>query len=494
MMMDLQVMRVRIDHVALFSLAAALSLLWGPEPVHSQQPAPADDESESSSKPKERSPESSDSEPTDSATIPSASDERSDKSEAVSGEADQLRHDDAVEFAVRDNHDVEISRKETEIAERDVSLGNADFLPTLEAVASQNHLFGGPGMFGQNQIFTRTSLGLQATWPLFRGFGRFSTYDRLKATRSVKELEEEARIEETIVDASTAYYDAVRQRRLLEAFRETRELSAERVEIAESRHAAGTGSKVDVNLAKVEFYRDRSAVAEQKVALSEAKTELNRIMGRKAEHQFRVEDELEVGRKLSRREVRRRALSNNRRLLAAERRVDVTSERLDEVQAERWPNANLTLGYTYTEFHGGLAPEFTVAPGLEYGLSLVIPLFDGFNVQRRIRNAHTERTISDISVRREETRIRRDLRDAHESFRRHLERIEYANESIELAEENVDIALTELRAGTITQVELRQVQLNLQDARTRLIDAKYNAKWAELRLRRLTGELYDEYL
>lgn len=486
-------MRVRIDQFAVFSLVAALSLFWGPDSAYSQQTSPADDGDEPSSTSPGSTSEASDSDSSDSAAVPPETDEDSGTSETVSEEAEQLRHVDAIEYAVRDNHDVEISRKETEIAERDVSLGNADFLPTVEGIASQNHLFGGPGMFGQNQIFTQTTLGLQATWPLFRGFGRFSTYDRLKATRSVKELEQEARIEETIVDASTAYYDAVRQRRLLEAFQETRELSAERVEIAESRHAAGTGSKVDVNLAKVEFYRDRSAVAEQKVALSEAKTELNRIMGRKARHEFRVEDELEVGRTLSRREVRRRALSNNRRLLAAERRVDVTSERLDEVQAERWPNANLSLGYTYTEFHGGLAPEFTVAPGLEYGLSLVIPIFDGFNVQRRIRNAHTERTISDISVRRQETRIRRDLRDAHESFRRHLERIEYANESIELAEENVDIALTELRAGTITQVELRQVQLNLQDARTRLIDAKYNAKWAELRLRRLTGELYDEY-
>jgi len=97
-------------------------------------------------------------------------------------------------------------------------------------------------------------------------------------------------------------------------------------------------------------------------------------------------------------------------------------------------------------------------------------------------------------VRNEETRVRAELRDAWEAYQRHLERVELARESVDLAEENVDIGMTQLRAGTISQVDLRQVQLNLQNARTRLINAKYQAKVAELQLRQLAGRLYDQLL
>lgn len=412
--------------------------------------------------------------------------------ESASGEL--LARDEALEVAVEKNHDVEISKTETEIAERNVSLGNAGFLPRVEAVGNQTHLFGGSGLFGQEQFYTQTSLGVQANWLLFGGLGRFSTYDRLKMTRSLREIEKRARVEQTLADVAVAYYDVVRQRELLRAFEETRAVSKERLSIARSQLQAGTGSQVDVNLAEVELYRDRSAVADQRIALTQSKTELNRLMGRKADREFRVQPEIEVTSGLGYEAARSRALEGNRTLRAARRRRERAMERVHERRAERWPDVQLSLGYNYTEFHNGLAPQFDVPAGLEYGVNVVVPIFDGFNINRRIANAQSERVIRSTEVRREETRIRKAVRDAHSEYRRHVERIEYARKSVELARQNVDVALAELEAGTATQVELRQVQLNLQDARTRLIDAKYRAKRAELRLRRLMGELYGEYV
>lgn len=409
-------------------------------------------------------------------------------------EGSLLKRVDALEAAVENNHDVEISRTESEIAARNVSLGNAGFLPRVEALGSQTHLFGGSGLFGQGQFFTQTSLGIEANWLLFGGLGRFSRYDRLKIERSVQEIERRARVERTIGEVAIAYYDVVRQRELLEAFRETREVSEERVTIARSRLQAGTGTKVDVNLAAVELNQDRSAVENQRIAVTRSKTALNRLMGRHADREFRVRTEIEVTPGLEYDAVQARALDGNRRLRATRRRREVASERVEERRAERWPEVQLSLGYNYTEFHNGLAPQFDVPAGLEYGVNVTVPIFDGFNVLRRIDNAESERTIRDTEVRREETRIRKAVRDAHSEYRRHLQRIEFARESVELADENVEVALTELEAGTLTQVELRQVQLNLQDARTRLIDAKYKAKRAELRLRRLAGDLYGTYV
>lgn len=407
------------------------------------------------------------------------------------GDVPTLARKDAISIAVEHNHDVRISRTETDIAERNVSLGNAGFLPTIEGVASQNHVFGGSGLFGSGQIFTRTSMGVQLDWLLFGGFGRISTYDRLQAVRSASQLETEAAIEETLVSVTTSYWNVVRQRELLNAIAETRDLSEERVRIARGRLEAEMGSRVDVNLARVELSRDRSSYAEQRIALVEAKTELNRVLGRPADKRFRVDGQIEIADSIAYHRMRKLALENNRRLLATKRRRTASVERVDEAQAQRWPRVNLGLGYIYTGFHSGVTPNFDVAPSLEYTISLSVPIFDGFNINREIENSKSERVVSDYRVEREKTRIRAAVRNSHEAYRRHLERVELAENSVGLARDNVEVAMTQLEAGTITQVELRQVQLNLLDAQTRLINAKYEAKQAELELLRLTGQLYD---
>ncbi len=56
----------------------------------------------------------------------------------------------------------------------------------------------------------------------------------------------------------------------------------------------------------------------------------------------------------------------------------------------------------------------------------------------------------------------------------------------------MEVALTQYEAGTIDQVQLRQVQVNLQEARTRLVEARYAARQAELELRDLAGQLYEQ--
>jgi outer membrane protein TolC len=527
--MDMMIWNSTGGRIAPFGVALVLAVLWTVDPGISSAQTTADDNPAPESEPnqpteQESTNSSEDEKPLDSErnepAEQSADDfeggvsdpgsdtgaegdeaaaaERSSELDGSSGEAspsgELLPRREALEIALEKNHDVAITETETEIAERNVSLGNAGFLPRLEAVGSQSHLFGGSGLFGQGQFFTRTSLGVQASWLLFAGLGRFSTYDRLKITRSVREIERRARIEETLADVAVAYHDVVRQRELLRAFEETREVSKERLSIARSRLQAGPGSQVDVNLAEVELYRDRSAVADQRIALTQSRTELNRLMGREADREFRVEPEIEVVTGLDYRAARSRALKGNRTLRAARRRRERATETVHERRAERWPEIQLSLGYNYTEFHNGVAPQFDVPAGLEYGVNVAVPIFDGFNIHRRIANARSERVIRSTEVRREETRVRKAVRDAHSEYRRHVERIDYAEKSVELARNNVDVALAELEAGTATQVELRQVQLNLQDARTRLIDAKYKAKRAELRLRRLMGELYDEYV
>ena len=62
-------------------------------------------------------------------------------------------------------------------------------------------------------------------------------------------------------------------------------------------------------------------------------------------------------------------------------------------------------------------------------------------------------------------------------------------ENILYAKENVAIALETFKRGATTFVELRTAQQSLAEAYTRLINARYLAKVAEIELLRLNGGL-----
>ena len=62
-------------------------------------------------------------------------------------------------------------------------------------------------------------------------------------------------------------------------------------------------------------------------------------------------------------------------------------------------------------------------------------------------------------------------------------------ENILLAKENVDIVFQVYKLNSNTLIQLKEAQKSLQDAYTRLIDARYSTKVAETELLRLKGDL-----
>ena len=62
-------------------------------------------------------------------------------------------------------------------------------------------------------------------------------------------------------------------------------------------------------------------------------------------------------------------------------------------------------------------------------------------------------------------------------------------ENIVLANENVAIVFEVYKLNSTTLIQLKEAQKSLEDAQTRLINARYNTKLAETELLRLKGEI-----
>ena len=85
--------------------------------------------------------------------------------------------------------------------------------------------------------------------------------------------------------------------------------------------------------------------------------------------------------------------------------------------------------------------------------------------------------------------IESSLLIAYNNFKNSMDVLSLEEENFKLAKENVDVALERFRLGNSNTIELKVAQKSFDDAQTRLVNARYDAKVSETELMRLNGML-----
>jgi outer membrane protein len=400
---------------------------------------------------------------------------------------------EVLELALERNHAVVLARNDVEIARRNHAIGNANLLPRATLVASQSGLLAESGQSPALSGAGRHGAGMRMSWRLFDGFGQFATYDRLGAQHGAVAAEAERVIVNTLADVTTAYYDIARQQQHRRVLEHAVELSGERMRIAEVRRDLGSASDLEVRRARAALNEDRAALLRHKVTLADARVRLSMLVGGLEEREFAVADSIALGRPPAREDVAARARQFNPALSAASERLLVARAARREIAAERFPTLDATAGYDYLRYGEVFGPTAgSHALDLTYGLSASLTVFDGFNRSRRIQNATVAERSAEVVIDEVRTRLDVEVMNLYDTYLNRVELIELERENLEITQANVDVAMERFRLGTITSVELREVQETLIRARSRLIDAAFEAKRAETDILRLTGGAVGE--
>jgi len=412
---------------------------------------------------------------------------------------DTLQIETAVEQALRDNFQAQIARNDLVLAENDRSVGNAGFLPSLSATAGYTETFENTTQQFINQPeqeitgakSTRATAGAELRWTLFDGLRRFATYDRLGAERDRQEANTRERIEVVLADVIDVYHDVARQQRQLGVLREAVRISQERLRIARSRRDLGSASDLEVRQARVDLNADSAEVLRQEVTLSNTKAELNRLLGRtEARTRFAVSDRIPLDTTLSYASLQQAAEATSPALRQARQALDAARAEQREVRADYLPSIDVFVGagVSESESEAGFVQSQTIND-LRYGASLTFDVFDGFNRERRRQNAAVRAENARLAVEAARAQLSAALSSAFESYRNRIRLVQLERENLEAATANVDVALEQFRLGTITSVELREVQEQRIQAESRLLTARFEAKQAETELLRLAGVL-----
>jgi outer membrane protein TolC len=130
---------------------------------------------------------------------------------------------------------------------------------------------------------------------------------------------------------------------------------------------------------------------------------------------------------------------------------------------------------------------------MNYGLTLGFNIYDGLNQRRSLKNSAISQQTTDLRYREIEQGIRADLLTIFNAYSNNLRLISLEEQNVQTASENHNIARERYRLGSLSGIDLREVQLSLLEATERLVSAHYQTKLAEVSLQLISGSIMSYY-
>ena len=405
----------------------------------------------------------------------------------------------AVETALQQNFGIRIARAQEVVRENEVQLGRSALYPVVAAQGARTGFKGDilqqrigvpePQQFN-NAGTTNLNGSVGLNWTLFEGLGMFAALARLEALRKAGEFATRLEIDNTVAAVMSTYYALLQQQQQLAVLRNGIAISELRYNIAQARHEVGLGTKVEMLAAQVDLNADKAAVLRQEQQVHATKVDLNLLLNRQPGQEITLRDTILVNPQLALEGLRQDMVQQGPALGIARANLDASRLSTRVIRSDAYPSlaANASYGYNKNTSDFGFA-ALSRNIGFNYGISASVPLFSGFAQRRRLENARLQENIAELSLQDQQQALDAQLEQAYQIYRNRISLLTLEQDNQQFARQNVAIALERYRLGLMVPVELREAQLNLVQAQSRLIQAAFEAKAGEIELMRLSGTI-----
>jgi outer membrane protein len=405
---------------------------------------------------------------------------------------------EAVEIALKNNYNIKLSQNNAVIAENNVTLGNAGFLPQVNGTLASNNSVqntkqtraDGSVNNINNANNTALNYGVNLNWTIFNGFGMFANYDQLKRLNEIGELRARDTIQGTLAKIITTYYDLINENEQIKALQGAIEISRTQLRYANDKYQVGRASGLDLLNAQVNMNADTANYLNELLQFKSSKIQMNQLLIRDLQTDFSVADTIVVDDKLVLGDIISKAENQNPAILFAGINKRLSEISLRQVKATRYPQVGVSSGYAVgnSRTPAGFA-RMQSFNGFNYGLTASVNIFNGFNQNRLERNARIGIDNAEISYKQTMLNVEAQINDLYVSYLSGLALIKLGQSNVSVAKRNLDISLEKYKLGNITPLEIREAQRNYLDAQSKFFAAQYQTKRAEILLKEITASI-----
>ena len=409
-----------------------------------------------------------------------------------------LTLEQAISLTLENNFDIRIAKNEVEIAEENVTIGNAGMLPRINGIITNNNTILNTTQTqatgneieidgAKNRNF---NYGLGLEWTIFDGFRMFARHNQLKEQQKLSETELKVELLSKVSEVYTTYFLLVNQQNLLTTADSIIAISDFRLKTAQNKFEIGKASKLEVLNAEVDYNTDISAKIRLQEQYAITKIAMNTILIRPAAADFIVSNIVLIDKSLKLNELDSLALAQNPSLQIQYLTKKVQEYELKQVKANRLPTISLTSGYNFirSESPFGFIIQ-TSGQNFNYGIAATMNVFDGFNQNRNEKVSKIQLANTQLQIERQTQTIQTQLASFYQSYLSNLALLEIEQKNEKIAKQNLNITLEKFKIGTISPIDFRTAQLNYTNAIIRLTNAELTAKQTEINLKELAGNL-----
>ncbi len=316
--------------------------------------------------------------------------------------------DSCINYALEHNLSVKTRDNDIVSARLSVTEAKSQFLPTVEAGASQNFSFG-RGLTSENVYANRNTSQFQwnvgANLPLFQGLSAKRKLDYAKANLRAMIFERDATRDDVTLNVISAYLQVLYCAEIEDVSRVQRELSQVEVDRRRDLLAAGKIPELDLTEALSQLAQDEYTEVNAGNDRMLALVDLAQLLELDPVEKFEIMPVSEGSvSMLSVDEVYRNALMANSSVLAAKASIEVADRNILLAKTGYIPKLS---------FNAGLGSNYYTTSGIPHdpfgrqmhnnfatylGFSLSVPIFDGLSTSNSVKRAKVDRLSAELRL------------------------------------------------------------------------------------------------
>jgi outer membrane protein TolC len=409
-----------------------------------------------------------------------------------------LSLNEAIQTALKNSYDIQLMENNLAIAKNNNNMGVAGAFPTITNTTTNNNT-----LTTINQTFPDASRntsrngvdgstlnnGLNASMLLFNGYRVQATKSRLASLETQNKSLLESQLLNTISTVMQQYYNVVRQQAFLKTIQKSIEASQQRLDIVKTRQEIGFANQTDLLQSNLDLNALLQAKQNQLLIIDQVKADLLNTIVMPASTSVVINDSIQIDDQLILSVVEEK-MKNHPLLQSAQQLINVNQFLEKETKSLTYPTLRASTGYNYNSNKstaGFILLNESYGPFL--GVNLSIPIYSGGANKRAIKNAAINTHNSKIQFQNTEQNLTTELFKTYQSYKNSLKQTPIEIQNYEMSQSLLDLVMQKYQLGQATMVDVKQAQQSFETAGFRLVSLRFNAKIAEIELKRLSNQL-----
>jgi len=395
----------------------------------------------------------------------------------------------AISIGMENNFSIKINEKNIEIAETNDNWVNTGKTPTIDLNGGFNNNLtndNNPASFLQGTFYTgNINANLTGNWVIYNG-GRFRiNKQQLELAVSQQRLNKAAGIHDLLRDIYQQYYTVIFQQEQLEVLNQVFTLSKDRLRYENIKKEYGQSNSYNLTQFEASVLSDSVSIIQQLQNIDVAKRNLYQTLDITGFENYQFEDALEVRPNPINEEALRTILNEeNYTLKSLDMLANLSRLNTEFAKVSRKPtvSVNGSVGYARNGFkffaddpNTGDRFKFLQSNRFTGSANLVLNynLYDGGQQKNDINAAQLQEEVDQLSILETKANLANQLDILMDNYQNQIQLLEMTDSQISVARQNIQLTEERFKAGQLTSLDFRNVQIQYLNAAFNKISAIY---------------------